>query len=59
MQSAALSTAKAYEKEALERIRRISIASAELEVKGQRKQSSIPIGLGGPSDSMLEDTSPA
>lgn len=37
MQMAGLETAKNYEKEALDRIRRMSIAAAELEVKGSRK----------------------
>ncbi|KAI1267292.1 26S proteasome subunit RPN7-domain-containing protein [Xylariaceae sp. FL1019] len=52
MQIKGLETAKKYEKEALERIRRMSIAAAELEVKGsQRKQQGMvtgPIsGMGG------------
>ncbi|KAI0014195.1 26S proteasome subunit RPN7-domain-containing protein [Xylariaceae sp. FL0662B] len=37
MQTTALKAAKNYEKEALERIRRMSLAAADLEVKGTRK----------------------
>lgn len=37
MQAASLAAAKNYEKDALDRIRRIGIISAELEVKGKRK----------------------
>ena len=37
MQTTALETARNYEKEALERIRRMSLAAADLEVKGLRK----------------------
>ncbi|KAI0166608.1 PCI-domain-containing protein [Xylariaceae sp. FL1272] len=52
MQIKGLETAKNYEKEALERIRRMSIAAAELEVKGsQRRQpgmgSAPSSGMGG------------
>jgi COP9 signalosome complex subunit 1 len=41
MQKSALETAKYYEKEAVERIRRMSVVAADLEVKGLRRQ---PIG---------------
>lgn len=37
MQAASLAAAKSYEKDALDRIRRIGIISAELEVKGKPK----------------------
>lgn len=37
MQAEALIAAKNYEKEALDRVRRIGILSAELEVKGKQK----------------------
>lgn len=38
MQAASLATAKKYEQEAIDRIRRIGIMSADLEVKGKRGQ---------------------
>jgi COP9 signalosome complex subunit 1 len=38
MQKAALETARNYEKEAVERIRLMSLAAADLEVKGSRRQ---------------------
>ncbi|KAI4865300.1 26S proteasome subunit RPN7-domain-containing protein [Hypoxylon rubiginosum] len=41
MQKKALDAAKNYEKEALERIRRMSLASAGLEVKGSHKASAL------------------
>ncbi|KAI3401229.1 hypothetical protein diail_11935 [Diaporthe ilicicola] len=45
MQAASLAAAKNYEKEALDRIRRIGIVSADLEVKGKHKgQGSAGIG---------------
>ncbi|KAJ0118439.1 hypothetical protein J7T55_009222 [Diaporthe amygdali] len=45
MQAAALAAAKNYEKEALDRIRRIGIVSADLEVKGKHKnQGSAGVG---------------
>ncbi len=37
MQTAGLMAAKHYEREALERIRRMNLATADLEVKGTRK----------------------
>lgn len=37
MQAASLAAAKSYEKDALDRIRRIGIISAELEVKGKQR----------------------
>lgn len=37
MQAASLAAAKNYEKDALDRIRRIGIVSADLEVKGKHK----------------------
>lgn len=38
MQAASLAAAKKYEQEAADRIRRIGIVSAELEVKGKKSQ---------------------
>jgi COP9 signalosome complex subunit 1 len=38
MQRSALETARNYEKEAVERIRRMSVVAADLEVKGPRRQ---------------------
>ena len=51
MQQKALETAKKYEREALERIRRMSLAAAELEVKAVPKKA----GSGIP-DAWLEDS---
>ncbi|KAK7751050.1 hypothetical protein SLS62_007035 [Diatrype stigma] len=51
MQTKALETAKRYEKEALERIRRMSLAAADLEVKGVPKKT--PIVL---SESWMDDS---
>lgn len=45
LQTKTLETVKSYEKDALDRIRRMSILAAELEVKGQRKQQAV--GGGG------------
>lgn len=50
MQRNALATAINYEREALERVRRMSIYAAELEVKGSRK-----LGTGGASDTWFDD----
>ena len=50
MQQKALETAKKYEKEALERIRRMSLAAAELEIKAVPKKMNSGIG-----DAWLED----
>lgn len=62
MQAASLAAAKSYEKDALDRIRRIGITSAELEVKGKQRghmfHGDIPMasrwsngqGEGAPSD---------
>lgn len=41
MQAASLATAKNYEREALDRIRRIGIMSAELEVRGKHKNQGL------------------
>jgi COP9 signalosome complex subunit 1 len=38
LQKSALETARNYEKEAVERIRRMSLIAADLEVKGSRRQ---------------------
>ncbi|KAH7354189.1 COP9 signalosome complex subunit 1 [Plectosphaerella cucumerina] len=52
LQAAALASTKAYEREALERIRQISLTSADLEVKGAKKivaatQANVGPGGGG------------
>jgi len=39
MQTKALATARNYEKEAVDRIRRISLAAADLEVKGTSRKA--------------------
>jgi len=52
LQTSALETAQNYEKEAIERLRRMSLAAADLELKG-KKITGPP--LGGGSDLMLED----
>ena len=49
VQNAALETARNYEKEAVERLRRMSLVAADLEVKGLRRQ----LGGGGQPPSML------
>lgn len=46
MQAASLAAAKNYEKDALDRIRRIGIISAELEVKQKQKNTEISMGHG-------------
>lgn len=53
MQRNALATATNYEREALERVRRMSIYAAELEVKGPRKVGGG--GLSGANDTWFED----
>ncbi|KAH6661391.1 26S proteasome subunit RPN7-domain-containing protein [Truncatella angustata] len=53
MQAKALEAAKLYEKEALERIRRMSIAAADLEVKGSRK--GVAAAGAGMSDVWFDD----
>ena len=54
MQTTALETARNYEKEALERIRRMSLAAADLEVKGSRKFAA-NAGLAGPNEVAFDD----
>jgi len=58
MQANALATARGYEKQAIERLRRMGIAAADLEVKGQRK---IPgqSGLGQAMSASRDDASAA
>lgn len=46
MQTEALAAARQYEKDAIDRIRRIAIASAELEVKGKHKGRGDRLGQG-------------
>jgi COP9 signalosome complex subunit 1 len=53
MQAKGLEAAKNYEKEALERIRRMSIAAADLEVKGNTRKGA---GLPSMSDTWFDDT---
>lgn len=63
MQAASLAAAKKYEKDALDRIRHISIISAGLEVKGKAKghmhhQADVPMGSkwgGGHGDGSHND----
>ncbi|KAI0180829.1 26S proteasome subunit RPN7-domain-containing protein [Hypoxylon sp. FL1284] len=58
MQKKVLDAAKKYEKEALERIRRISLISAGLEVKGHSKPGAIGAGsLPGVGDIYLDSVS--
>lgn len=65
MQAASLAAAKNYEKEALDRIRRIGIVSADLEVKGKHKGQGSVGGLhgtgprwgDGPGDGGVDDYS--
>lgn len=51
MQTKALETAKKYEKEALERIRRMSLAAADLEVRGVPKRTPVVLSEGWMDDS--------
>ena len=53
MQQATLETAKNYEKEALERIRRMNIVAADLEVKGTKRG---PGGVAGISEGWTDET---
>lgn len=55
MQTKALEAAKNYEKEALERIRRMSIVAADLEVKGHGRKG-VAAGGSGISDIWYDDT---
>jgi COP9 signalosome complex subunit 1 len=55
MQATALEAARNYEKDALERIRRMSLAAADLEVKGQRKMVS-HASISGPNDEFFQET---
>lgn len=70
MQAASLAAARNYEKEALDRIRRIGIMSAELEVRGKHKnqgfsQGTVPSrwadtsGEGGSDDYDVQTTGSA
>lgn len=54
MQLRALETAKAYEKEMIERIRRMSLIAADLEVKGARRPPGMAQGMGGSRDDAAE-----
>lgn len=56
MQASALQTAQKYEKEALERIRRMGIAAAELEVRGTRKGHGAGAGLQGMDEAWFDDS---
>lgn len=55
MQTKGLEAAKNYEKEAIERIRRMSIAAADLEVKGYSRKGA-GAGLSAVSDTWYEET---
>ena len=54
MQISGLESAKKYDKDAAERIRRMNIAAAELEVKGPRKGSHAFDKFSGMTDSWYE-----
>lgn len=56
MQVSALETAKGYEREAIARIRRMNIAAADLEVKGQKKGSLLHSAFGNGNDSQMEES---
>ncbi|KAK1768481.1 26S proteasome subunit RPN7-domain-containing protein [Phialemonium atrogriseum] len=53
LQLKALATAKSYQREAVESIRRMSLVAADLEVKGQRKFPGGQINLGQANDGQL------
>lgn len=57
MQNKALETARNYEKEAVERIRRMSLAAADLQVKGTSRKAQGP-NRGDPTsvDQWLDDS---
>ncbi|KAK3313893.1 26S proteasome subunit RPN7-domain-containing protein [Apodospora peruviana] len=55
MQADALETARSYEKQAIDRLRRMSIAAADLEFKGQRRTGGMH-GLGASVDMFDETT---
>ncbi|KAK3333694.1 26S proteasome subunit RPN7-domain-containing protein [Cercophora scortea] len=55
LQSTALATAQSYEKQAIDRLRRMSLAAADLELKGQRKTSTAFSGLGGVGDIIYDE----
>ncbi|KAI0023140.1 PCI-domain-containing protein [Xylariomycetidae sp. FL0641] len=57
MQAKGLEAAWNYEKEALERIRRMSLAAAELEAKGQPHRKGGPGALSGLGDVWMDDGS--
>jgi COP9 signalosome complex subunit 1 len=52
MQGSALRAAEDYEKQALDRLRRMGLAAAELELKGGKKSGI----FAGQSDLMMEET---
>lgn len=52
MQDSALRAAENYEKQAIDRLRRMGLAAAELELKGGKKIGGIPMQ----SDFMVEET---
>ncbi|KAK3692370.1 26S proteasome subunit RPN7-domain-containing protein [Podospora appendiculata] len=55
LQSTALATAQSYEKQAIDRLRRMSLAAADLELKGQRKTNTSFSGLGGAGDIIYDE----
>ena len=59
MQYAALEAARCYEREAIERIRWMSIRAADLEVRGPRRSSFGQSNLTQAMDTTLDDESAA
>lgn len=58
MQAAALEAARLFEKETLDRLRRMSIIAADLEVKSQKKGAGNH-AMGGGGESQYEELSMA
>jgi COP9 signalosome complex subunit 1 len=54
MQDSALQAAENYEKQALDRLRRMGLAAADLELKGSKKLG--PHGFASQSDLLMEET---
>jgi COP9 signalosome complex subunit 1 len=56
MQVKSLTTAKDYEKEAIERIRRMSLVAADLEVKGMARRGGGGVSSTNPGDAWFDET---
>ncbi|KAK3357340.1 26S proteasome subunit RPN7-domain-containing protein [Lasiosphaeria hispida] len=54
LQASALETGQSYEKQAIDRLRRMALAAADLELKGQRKMT--PHGMNVTSELMYDDS---